>query len=102
MFVSARRDVGASESAVAVYRNQIGIDAYLRLNIGIDLADKTAVAHICAYAANGNNVVGVHNVASGGNAQSDITGAGIVVTQCLSLIHISEPTRLLSISYAVF
>ena len=36
----------------------------------------------------------------------DIIGAGIgeyvLVAQGLSLIHISEPTRLLSISYAVF
>ncbi len=44
MFVSARRDVGASESTVAVYRDQIWVYSNLRLNNGVDLTNKTAVA----------------------------------------------------------
>src|SRR5678816_2531716 len=36
------------------------------------------------------------------NTQASISDDGHVWIQYLSLIHISEPTRLLSISYAVF
>ena len=46
MFVSARRDVGAAESTVAVYRDQIRVYSNLRLNIGVDLTNKTAVAYV--------------------------------------------------------
>ena len=56
MFVSARRDVGASESAVAVYRDQVWIGANLRLNIRVNLADIAAVAHVRTICANRNNV----------------------------------------------
>src|SRR5678815_4685516 len=40
--------------------------------------------------------------ASGGNIQNLYGGRDDYVVISLSLIHISEPTRLLSISYAVF
>ena len=58
MFVSARRDVGSAKSAVAVYRDQVWVGSNLRLNIGIDLADITAVAHVLSTTADGNNIVG--------------------------------------------
>src|SRR5436190_16493799 len=82
MFVPARRDVRPTKSAVAVYGNQVWIDPNLRLNVGIDLADKTAVAHVLTKATDGNNVIGSTDGAAGGEAQRDIAVAAAVVTQC--------------------
>jgi hypothetical protein len=58
MFVSSRRHVRAAEPAIAVYRDQIWIGANLRLNVGINLADIAAVAHVLSTDADSNHVVG--------------------------------------------
>ena len=68
MFVSARRDVGAAESTVAVYRDQIWVYFNLPLNIGVDLTNKTAVAYVLTSAADGNNVVGCSHATAGSSA----------------------------------
>ena len=81
MFVSARRDVRAAESAVAVYRNQIGVGPDLRLNIGIDLANVAAVAHIRATGADRDHAVSDSDGGSSENTQGDVPVAGSVVGQ---------------------
>src|SRR6187431_871261 len=82
MFVSARRYVRAAESAVAVYRDQIWIGTNLRLNIVVDLADKTAVAHVLSIGTDGNNVIGRDDVLAGNTAQSDILETGSIINKC--------------------
>ena len=84
MFVSARRDVCAAKSAVAVYRNQIGVGANLRLNIGINLADIAAVAHVLTRGADGNYLIRGIDGAAAEYAQADIAVAGGVVSQRIS------------------
>jgi hypothetical protein len=81
VFVSTRRDICSTKSTVAVYRNEIRVGPNLRLNIGIDLANKTGVAYVLTKGADGNNVVDVRNGAAGEAAQGDITVAGAVVSQ---------------------
>src|SRR5882762_63105 len=58
VFVSARRNIRATKSAVAVYGNEIWVRSDLRLNIGIDLADIAAVAHILGTDADSNHLIG--------------------------------------------
>ena len=82
MFVSARRDVVASESAVAVYRDQIWIGANLRLNIGINVADIAAVAHVLTSNADGNNIVGRGDTSTGPSAQGSVEGSAGVGREC--------------------
>jgi len=65
MFVPARRDVRPAESPAAVYRDLIWVGTNLRLKIGIDLANKTAVAYVLTKGPDGNNVVGVRDGAAG-------------------------------------
>ena len=72
MFVSARRDVCAAKSAVAVYRDEIWIGANLRLNVGINLADIAAVAHVCTIDANRNDVISGGNILTSGSTQGNI------------------------------
>ena len=43
-----------------------------------------------------------YDLGKGNNAKEIIVTGSYDIVQLLSLIHISEPTRLLSISYAVF
>src|SRR5262245_24089292 len=81
MFVPPRRYVRAAESAIAIYCDCVWIGTNHRLNVGIDLADVTAVAHVGALAANGNNVVGGSDVDAGAVAQTNIINPGIVVLQ---------------------
>jgi hypothetical protein len=81
VFVSARGDVRPAESAVAVYRYQIWVGSNLRLNVGIDLADKTAVVHVLACSADGNHAVSGIDGGAGEDTQGDITVAGTVVSQ---------------------
>src|SRR5678815_6016690 len=52
--------------------------------------------------AAGTNPMKFHELTSGPPAQLVSPVMRLTVPQTLSLIHISEPTRLLSISYAVF
>ena len=82
MFVSSRRDVRATESAVAVYRDQVWIGANLRLNVGIDLADIAAVAHVLTANADGDNIVGRAHATTGPSAQGSVEGATGVGREC--------------------
>lgn len=81
MFLSTRRDICPTQSTVAVYRNEIRVGPNLRLNIGIDLANKTGVAYALTKGADGNNVVGVRDGGPGDGAQGNITVAGAVISQ---------------------
>src|SRR4029077_3119088 len=72
MFVSPRRDVGAAESPVAVYRDRVWVYSNLRLNIGVNLANKTAVAHVLTICANRNNVISGGDILTGGSTYSNI------------------------------
>src|SRR5215216_2152183 len=74
VFVSARRDIRSTESAVAVYGNEIRVRSDLRLNIGINPADIAAVAHIRSTAADSNHVVGVNDIIASSVAYCDILG----------------------------
>jgi len=82
MFISARRDVGSTKSAVAVYRNEIWIGANLRLNVRINLADIAAVAHVLSTDADGNNIVGRAQANTGSSAQGSIEGSTGVGREC--------------------
>src|SRR5262245_17320606 len=81
MFVSTRGYISPTESAVAVYRDRIRIGSNLRLNVGIDVADKTAVVHVLTKCTDGNNAICGTNGGPGGRAQGNIREASAVVTQ---------------------
>src|SRR6476620_7142722 len=53
VFVPTRRDVRTTESAVAVYGDHVWVGPDLRLNVGIDLANKTAVVHVLTKCTDG-------------------------------------------------
>eukprot|EP00658_Telonema_sp_P-2_P073626 TRINITY_DN62723_c0_g1_i1.p1 TRINITY_DN62723_c0_g1~~TRINITY_DN62723_c0_g1_i1.p1 ORF type:complete len:182 (-),score=25.51 TRINITY_DN62723_c0_g1_i1:36-581(-) len=62
-----------------------------------------ASRHMClASSHQGNPPVGIKRLGTGGSSQFGAPTISAHCFQSLSLIHISEPTRLLSISYAVF
>ena len=81
MFVPTRRYIRTAESAVAVYRNQIGVGPDLRLNIGIDLANIAAVAHVLTSGADRDHAVSDSDAGSGESTQGDGPVAGSVVGQ---------------------
>jgi hypothetical protein len=72
VFVSTRRDIRPTKSTVAVCGNEIWVRSDLRLNIGINLADIAAVAHVLTTDADGNHVVG------GSHATADSSTQGCV------------------------
>jgi len=82
MFVSARRDVGAAESAVAVYGDQVWIGAHLRLNIGINVPDIAAIAHVLTTNADGNNIIGRADATTGPSVQGSVEGSTGVGREC--------------------
>ena len=82
MFVSARRDIGSTKSAVALYRNEIWIGANLRLNIRINAADVAAVADVLGTDADGNHVVGRSHAIAGSSAQGCVETSTGVSREC--------------------
>ena len=82
MFVSSRRDVRATEPAIAVYRDQVWIGANLRLNVRIYLADIAAVAHVLGTDADSNHVVGRAHATTGPSAQGSVEGSTGVGREC--------------------
>ena len=78
MFVSSRRDISATKSAVAVYDNEIRVRSDLRLNIGIDAADITAITHIFAIDSDSNHIICCGDATAGSSAQGGVeTSSGI-------------------------
>ena len=57
----------ATESAVAVYRDQIWIGANLRLNIRVNLSDIATVAHVRTICANRNDVISGGDILTSGS-----------------------------------
>lgn len=82
MFVSARRDIGSTKSAVALYRNEIWIGANLRLNIRINAADVAAVTNVLGTDADGNPVVGRSHAIAGSSAQGCVETSTGVSREC--------------------
>jgi len=78
----SRRDVCAAEPAGAVYRDRVWVDANLRLNVGINLADIAAVAHVLTANADGDNIVGRTHASTGPSAQGSVEGATDVSREC--------------------
>eukprot|EP00658_Telonema_sp_P-2_P031215 TRINITY_DN23408_c0_g2_i1.p1 TRINITY_DN23408_c0_g2~~TRINITY_DN23408_c0_g2_i1.p1 ORF type:complete len:118 (+),score=43.88 TRINITY_DN23408_c0_g2_i1:124-477(+) len=105
-----RSTLSSSSAASDVYKRQHLTDGYAAANVeGLEGAALPQARHI----TDGFAIAEVEGLKGGALPQSrhvsdafaaiEVEGAeGAALPQPLSLIHISEPTRLLSISYAVF
>jgi hypothetical protein len=80
VLVPARRDVRPAKSSATGYRNQIGVGPNLRLHIQVDLANIAAVIHVFSVGADRDNTMSVGNAATRVSSQSDIPGAGGIVS----------------------
>jgi hypothetical protein len=58
----------------------IWVGPNLRLNIGVDLANKTSVAHVRTTGPDGNNVIDIDDFDASARAQCDIAVADGIVS----------------------
>ncbi len=81
VFIPAGRYVTAPKPAAAGYRDRIGVGPNNRLHIGVDVADKAAVAHVRPSSADTNNVTGRGDTVSSVSAQRRVEVAASAISE---------------------
>ena len=89
VFVPARGYVTAAKSAAAGYGDRIRIGPNNGLRIGVDVADKAAVAHVRAERPDRDNVIGCGNASTRIETQGAVTVTGAVRERIIADSHVA-------------